>query len=83
MRLIFEACQDQHHFLSILVTQISTEWIRKKKHFLLEQCSKKRKLKKEKLKPVFSEKEEFDLSPDYQIVRTSGDFNAGTGLTMF
>ena len=88
MRLTFEACQDQRHFLPILVTQKSTERM-SSNIFYWNNAAKKIKIEtlKEELKAVFMKKNEFEnrvqsrLSDYKNFWRLQfQDFNARSGL---
>ena len=56
-------------------------WMDEKKHFFMWYSNKSKNLKKETLKKKFkSTSFKIEMSPDYQIIRTSGAFYAGSGM---
>ena len=88
LRLIIESCQGQHHFLSTLVTQNSTEWMRRENSHW--KFAEKKKIKdwvsEERIQvSTFGKKTSLKVKmiPDYQITEPSGGFNAGSELILF
>ena len=78
MRMIVEACQDQQQFLSILVTQNSTEWMRYHifhKNNAVKLQTKDWDLEQRTRVSNFGEKR-VGKSRWNEIIRASGDINS-------